>query len=239
MAITARDHFRNFLALYTSLSTAVTFLLKTSSHRALQIPWWGLVSVMQQTFWSNFNPILFKVQTLQTWMRKGQQWFVWPNWSDVCPKDAFRFTNELNHMACSTQEAVWSDHWIPAYTNSVNPPGSTKGVQCQHPLPFEFRFAFRRSEAVCEPSSGAHCARGPVRSRTEGAWLQSGCHHAHPAYSCGWGLSEWETRDISTPGNLQPASPALMQDPKESIPKYIICLSKWCYTALQILPSWY
>lgn len=38
MAITARDHLRNFPALYTSLSTAFTLLLKTSSHRALQIP---------------------------------------------------------------------------------------------------------------------------------------------------------------------------------------------------------
>jgi len=70
MAATARDHFMNFPALHTSISTASTFLLKTGSHRTLQIPWWRPVSLMHQSFWSNFNPILFKVKTLKTWMKK-------------------------------------------------------------------------------------------------------------------------------------------------------------------------
>lgn len=53
-------------------------------------------------------------------MKKKQKWFAWPDQSDLCPKDTFWSTQELNHMAGSSQEAIWSDHWVPVYINSVN-----------------------------------------------------------------------------------------------------------------------
>lgn len=161
MAATARDHFMNFPALHTSISTASTFLLKTGSHRTLQIPWWRPVSLMHQSFWSNFNPILFKVKTLKTWMKKNKR----GSFDEINLMFAQKMLsnsqrNWIVWLVVPKRQSGAITEYLSTCTHSVNLPGSTERVQCQHVLQFECTFTCRCGKAQSMSPLAVHIMFG-------------------------------------------------------------------------------
>ena len=115
----------------------------------------------------------------------------------------------------------------PFILTLLTSPGSTKGAQCRHILQFELEFAFRHGK-----SQSASALVVPTMLGGPGACAEPrrGSAHRHRGAAMTTPLIRLVRCHVSKSHNtfppplpcLWPASPALMQDPKESAPKFPI-----------------